>query len=113
MVFRDASGAKPGPTFSVLGQAGSAHRVSEHTNAPGWLNQALGQQTRFAAKVGTDGWTGEWAIPLSAAGIAVKPGLKLGFNLGSFRSETKEWLIWVGALGSTLELDNGGVLVLQ
>lgn len=113
VVFRDASGAKPGPTFSVIGMAGGKHEVSTFTDAPGWMNDALNQRTKFAAKIEGDRWTGEWAIPLEAAGIKVRPGLKLGFNLGSYRSESNEWIIWIGALASTLELDGGGFLILD
>ncbi|MEN6641296.1 MAG: right-handed parallel beta-helix repeat-containing protein [Armatimonadia bacterium] len=113
VVFRDASGAKPGPTFSVLGLVSGVHNLSTFTNAPESLNQAVAKATRFAAQVGDKQWTGEWAIPLAAAGITMRPGLKLGFNLGTFRSETNEWLIWVGALASTLELDGGGMVVLE
>ncbi|OGV66397.1 MAG: hypothetical protein A3K19_02290 [Lentisphaerae bacterium RIFOXYB12_FULL_65_16] len=113
VVFRDASGAKPGPTFSVLGLVSGKHELSTYTNAPEALNRAVDQGARFAAQVGTNQWTGEWAIPLAAAGITMRPGLKLGFNLGTFRSETNEWLIWVGALASTLELDGGGMIVLE
>ncbi|MHB8993654.1 MAG: right-handed parallel beta-helix repeat-containing protein [Armatimonadota bacterium] len=113
VVFRDASGAKPGPTFSVLGRVSGVHSLSTFTNAPPELNEAVKKATRFAAKIGTNQWTGEWAIPLAAAGITMRPGLKLGCNLGSFRSETNEWLIWVGALASTLELDGGRMLVLE
>ena len=113
VVFRDASGARPGPTFSVLGLVSGRHELSTFTNAPEALNRAVDQSARFAAQVGANQWTGEWAIPLSAAGITVRPGLKLGFNLGTFRSETNEWLIWVGALASTLELDGGGTVILE
>ncbi|MCE5236903.1 right-handed parallel beta-helix repeat-containing protein [bacterium] len=113
VVFRDASGAKPGPTFSVLGNVSGVHEVSGHTNAPEALNQAVLKASRFAARVGADQWTGEWAIPLAAAGITMRPGLKLGYNMGTFRSETNEWLIWVGALATTLDLDGGGLLILD
>ncbi len=113
VVFRDASGARPGPTFSVLGLVSGVHELSTFTNAPEPLNRAVDKSARFVAKVGTDQWTGEWAIPLAAAGITMRPGLKLGLNLGTFRSETNEWLIWIGALASTLELDGGGMAILE
>jgi len=103
----------PGPTFSVLGLVSGVHEVAGFTNAPESLNQAVLKASRFAAQVGENQWTGEWAIPLSAAGITVRPGLKLGYNMGTFRSETNEWLIWVGALASTLELDGGGLRILD
>jgi parallel beta-helix repeat protein len=113
VVFRDASGPRPGPTFSVLGLVSGRHEVSTFTNAPPKLNEAVDKGTRFAAQVGANQWTGEWAIPLAAAGITMRPGLQLGLNLGSFRSETNDWLIWVGALASTLELDGGGTAILE
>ena len=33
--------------------------------------------------------------------------------MGTFRSETNEWLSWVGALATTLDLDGGGLLILD
>ena len=40
------------------------------------------------------------------------PGRRLGFNLGVRRSETAEWLVWVGA-GSTWQLENAGTVLLE
>jgi hypothetical protein len=41
------------------------------------------------------------------------PAWKIGLNLGVFRKETGEWLIWAGALGATWQLDNAGRVVLE
>jgi hypothetical protein len=75
--------------------------------------EALGAATQFAAKVTEDSWTGEWAIPLAAAGLGYRPGSKLGFNVGALRSEANEWVIRTGTLGPTWQLDNAGTLILE
>lgn len=113
VVFRDASGAKPGPTFSVHGFASGAHDLSPETDAPAPLRGKLNEAVKFKASLGDGQWTGEWAIPLSAVGIKVRPGLKLGFNLGALRTDGNEWIVLAGALGSTAQLDNGALLILQ
>jgi hypothetical protein len=113
VVFRDASGKTPGPVFAVRGFADGSHESTPDGGAPEAPVQKLGQATRFVATVGAKEWTGEWAIPLEAAGIKYKPGLKLGFNLGVLRTEDNEWTVWQGALGTSLQLDNGGILVLE
>ncbi|OGV66548.1 MAG: hypothetical protein A3K19_23835 [Lentisphaerae bacterium RIFOXYB12_FULL_65_16] len=113
VVFRDASRAKPGPTFAVHGFAAGAHEAIADPDAPPDATGKLGTASRFAAKVSGNEWTGEWAVPLGAVGIKYRPGLKLGFNAGVLRTETNEWIIWAGALGSTMQLDNGGNVVLE
>ena len=67
---------------------------------------------KFAAKVADKQWVGEWAIPLSAAGVAFRPGLKLGFNLGVRRTEIGEWIQWFGS-GSTWNLSEAGFVILE
>ena len=111
--FREASGAKPGPTFGIRGFPNGAHASYTDAGAPAELARKLGEATQFAAKVGERGWTGEWAIPLSVAGIKCKPGLRLGFNVGALRSEINEWVIRTGTLGPTWQLDNAGTLILE
>lgn len=111
--FRDASGAKPGPTFIIHGFASGKHECSTEGGAPSEASDKLEKAVKFAAKVDKQSWTGEWAIPLQTAGITYKPGLSLGFNLGAWRAETSEWIVWRGAQGPTFELDNGGLLKLE
>ena len=111
--FQDLSSGKPGPVLVLHGfAAGSCESVADG-GAPAETARKLGDAVRFAAKVAEGQWTGEWAIPLAAAGIACKPGTKLAFNIGVRRTETDEWVIWVGALGATWKLDEAGFLVLE
>ena len=67
----------------------------------------------FAAKVGERQWTGEWAIPWAEAGLTPRTGLKLAFNMATLRTESGEWIQWVGALGQTWRLHEAGYLVLK
>jgi parallel beta-helix repeat protein len=111
--FRDASRKKPGPTFGIRGFPVGRHVSYTDAGAPSDLVEALGAATQFAAKVTEDSWTGEWAIPLAAAGLGYRPGSKLGFNVGALRSEANEWVIRTGTLGPTWQLDNAGTLILE
>ncbi len=111
--FQDVSGARPGPVFVIHGFAsGQAESVTD-AGAPEDAAKRLSAAVRFAAKVQGSQWTGEWSIPLAAAGITYRPGLKLGFNIGVNRTQSGEWAIWVGALGATWRLDEAGYLVLE
>ncbi|OGV68389.1 MAG: hypothetical protein A3K19_05310 [Lentisphaerae bacterium RIFOXYB12_FULL_65_16] len=107
------AGGKPGPTFVVQGFAGGASQSVTNAGAPSEAVKKLGAAIRFAAKVGEKEWVGEWAIPLNAAGIEIKPGVKLGFNLGVRRTEGDEWVVWAGALAANWQLDNAGFLTLE
>jgi len=111
--FRDSSGKKPGPIFVLHGFAGSRHESVLDAGVSADLARRLGGQTRFTAKVSEREWTGEWVIPLAAAGIVVRPGLSLGFNLGVHRPEADGWICWAGALAQTWQVGNAGVLVLE
>ena len=91
---------------------GKSESVTD-AGVPPSLAKKLGDAVRYAATVGAKEWTAEWAIPLSAAGLGVTPGTRLAFNAGVRRTESAEWVIWVGALGETWRLQNAGVLVLE
>ena len=111
--FQDVSNANPGPVFVVHGFAsGKAESVSD-AGAPTDAVRRLGAAVRFAAKVEGTQWTGEWAIPLAAAGIEYTPGLRLAFNVGVNRPQTGDWIIWVGALGETWRLGEAGFVILE
>lgn len=111
--FRDASGAKPGPTFVLHGFAAGQLTSGTEAGASEAAASKLAAAARFAAVIGPEEWTGEWAIPLAGANITPAAGLKLGFNLGIWRSPTDEWLAWAGALGPNFQLDNTGTLLLE
>lgn len=110
--FRDLSSPAPGPIFVVHGFATGAHESVAEAGAPAHAAKALGAAVRFAACIATGHWTGEWTIPLKAAGIAYKPGCRLGFNVGVRRTEADEWIQWCGS-GATWRLAEAGLLILQ
>ena len=101
-----------GPIFVLRGFAAGRLASATEAGAPADAARRLGIATRFAARISEREWTAEWAIPLLEAGIAYVPGRRLGFNLGVRRSETAEWLVWVGA-GSTWQLENAGTVLLE
>jgi hypothetical protein len=61
---------------------------------------AMGNLARFAARIGTNEWTGEFMIPLKAAGIDLSQTPHLDFSIRVFRAETREWTAW-GKSGDT------------
>lgn len=111
--LRDASGTKPGSTFIIHGFATGKHECTTEGGAASDKVEKLDKAVKFAAKIDTQSWTGEWAIPLDVVDITYKPGLSLGFNVGAWRSEGGEWIVWRGAQGPTYDLDNGGKLTLE
>jgi parallel beta-helix repeat protein len=104
---------KPGPIAVIHGFMDGTKEATGDGAAPKPMIEALNKSVTFAAKVTDTQWTGEWAIPLEAAGIAYKPGVKVGFNIGIHRTENKEWIQWTGALGATFKLENAGSLILE
>jgi len=110
--FRDVSGATPGPTFVVHGFLTGKHESVTEAGASAGAAGKLGAAVTFAAKLGPGQWTGEWRIPLAAAGVQPAPGWKLGFNVGVRRTENAEWVQWQGS-GSTWNLARSGVVVLK
>ncbi len=109
--FRPAD--KNDPAFIVRGFAGGGFKSDTESGVTPEVAEALERVVKFAAKINDGNWTGEWAIPLFGAGITYKSGLKLAFNIGVRRIETKEWIMWSGSMGSTWVVDNGGILVLK
>jgi len=111
--FRDASTSKPGSTFVIHGFSSGKHECVDLGGASAEETAKLGKDVKFSAKVDKNSWTGEWAIPLKSAGIEYKPELKLDFNLGVWRSESNEWIIWRGANGATYQVEEAGKLILK
>jgi hypothetical protein len=111
--LRDESGTQSGSIFIVHGFASGKHECTTDGGASSDAAEKLQKAVKFAATVDKESWTGEWAIPLEAAGIRYKAGTKLGFNLGAWRSSTSEWIVWRGAEGATYQLDNAGKLTLE
>lgn len=111
--FRAATDAKETPSFVVHGFVTGVHAAVTHGGVSDVAAEKLQKAVKFSAKVSPTSWTGEWAIPLEAAGIEFKPGLKLDFNLGVWRSESYEWINWRGTEGPTHKLDDGGALILE
>ena len=94
----------------VRGFAGGAHGSSTEAGASASATQALGRTVSFRATVGKKGWQGEWAIPLKALGVTPTAASAIPFNLGIFRSESGEWINWVGTRGPTWKLEGAGLL---
>jgi hypothetical protein len=111
--FQDVSGATPGPVFVIHGFLTGKCESVPLGGAPAEAAARLGAAARFTAKADDKGWTGEWTIPLAAAGITPRPGLKLAFNVAVHRTETGEWLCWVGTMGPAYKLDSAGYLALE
>ena len=109
MAFRVA-GRTNGPTFVLQGFPDGRCQTSGDAGAPSALSATLLKAVTFAAHTDAHSWTAEWSIPLQAAGIAIKPGLTLGFNLGARRMETDDWLVWAGTGRENWRLDGAGRL---
>jgi len=111
--FQDLSDGNPGPIFVLHGFLSGFHESVTLAKAPPDAAEGLGKAVRFAAKVGDKEWTCEWEIPLAAAGVTPRPGLKLAFNLAVHHTETGQWICWVGTLGAAYRLEEAGYLVLE
>ncbi len=111
--FQDVSGAAPGPIFVIHGFLTGKHESVTLAGAPAEAAAKVGAGVRFAARTGEKEWISEWAIPLAAAGITPKPGLKLAFNMAAHRTEIRQWPCWVGANGPAYKLDTAGYVVLE
>jgi hypothetical protein len=111
--FVDARGAAPTSSYVVQGFCGGGVVSVTDGKATPEAAARLGRAVRYAAAVGDQGWSGEWAIPLAAADITPTSGLRLAFNLCVYRSEREEWVLWVGTHGSSWQLENAGAIVLE
>ena len=94
----------------MRGFAGGAYRSSTEAGTPEAASKALGKSLRFRAFIGKAGWQGEWSIPLKALGVTFAANVRVPFNLGIFRSESGEWINWIGTRGPTWKLENAGLL---
>lgn len=109
----DPQGAAP--TFSYVSQgfAGGAQQAVTDGGADETATRRFGEAIRYAATVGENSWTGEWAIPFAAADITPTSGLRLPFNLCAYRSESNQWMLWVGTMGAAWRLPEAGTIVLE
>lgn len=109
----DPQGAAP--TFSHVSQgfASGTQQAVTDGGADEAATRRLGTAIRYAATVGENAWTGEWAIPFAAADITPSPGLRLPFNLCTYRSESNQWLLWVGTKGAAWRLAEAGTIILD
>ena len=110
---QDIAGDKPGAIFVLHGFANGRCESVTDAGAPAAKAKALGVATRYAARAGDKCWTAEWAIPLGVVGPRPGPGGKLAFNLGIWRSESEEWIAWVGTLRENWRLQQAGVLLFE
>ncbi len=105
---------KRAPTFVLQGFTGGELQGTGNPDEDfSKETRALGQATKYAAKVEKDKWTGEWSIPLAALGVAYAPQVRLQFNLGVRRPSTGEWVVFAGAMGANFQLDNAAVIRLE
>lgn len=111
--FRAASSDPEAPSFVIHGFATGKHESTIHGGVTAEDADKVDKAVKFAAKTSPTAWTAEWAIPLAAAGLEFKPGMKLDFNLGLWRSGSYEWINWRGTEGPTHKLSGAGALILE
>lgn len=106
--------------FVLHGFAGGSCESVALAGAPAAAASRLGQAVRFCAKPygktkgdWKSGWRSEWAIPWAALGLKPVKGLKVAFNLGSFRAEDGVWRSYEGTLAENWRLDQAGVFQLK
>jgi len=100
-------GKTPGATFVLQGFPNGRSITSTDAGASQAASDALLKASRYAAKVGADGWTAEWSVPLAQFGSA------LGFNIGVRRTQSDEWIAWTGTGAQNWKLEGAGRLVLR
>ena len=103
-------------TFVVRGFVGGAVQSATDAGAPAKAAESLGKSIQFCGKVyGKDrgGWRAECAIPWAAIGLKPAPGLKIPFNLSTYRSEDQVWRCWEGTQAESWRVDQGGTLQLN
>ncbi len=113
LCFIDAKGAAATASYVVHGFADGASESLATGGVSADAAKKIGDVLRFAASVESGSWTGEWAIPFSDAEISPSPGMRIPFNICVYRSESNEWMLWVGSLGPAYNLENGGMLLLE
>lgn len=75
--------------------------------------ERLGKGVRYVSRImakPTNGWTGEWAIPLNLLGLKPGSGQKIAFNICAFINEYDKWHCWEGTQGENWEVDKAGIL---
>lgn len=90
-------------TMQCLTDAGATAAASER------LGKGVRYVSRIMAKP-TNGWTGEWAIPLNLLGLKPGSGQKIAFNICEFINEYDKWHCWEGTQGENWEVDKAGIL---
>jgi alpha-L-fucosidase len=112
--FCDESGPTPGLAYVIQAfPTGKIALYPVNSDAAYEEAQKMAKNVKFSGKINEKSWTCELAIPLESVNLKYKPGMKLGFNIGLWRSQDNEWIIWRGAEGSTTQLENGGKLILE
>ncbi|MEK6794435.1 MAG: hypothetical protein AABZ39_06645 [Spirochaetota bacterium] len=106
-------GTLMGEVFVLHGFTGGSYASVTDGGASAKNAAALRDAVKYSAVIGERSWTAEFAVPLAVLGINYVPGARIAFNAGVRRAENKEWVVWVGAMGATHKLDNGGILVLE
>ncbi|MBN8216515.1 MAG: right-handed parallel beta-helix repeat-containing protein [Spirochaetes bacterium] len=112
LCLRSAPFPGAGTTFVLHGFASGKYESVVDAGAPADAAKSLGAATRYAASSGEEGWRAEWSLPLSALGVAYRPGMKLPFNLCLRRTLPADWILYYPS-GTTWELGKAGDLVLE
>ena len=111
---RDASGETPGPPVLIYGFPGGQHYAESEPETPDGMAIDVTTATRYAARIDSNQWVGEWAIPLKSMGITYRPGLKLDFNIVVRRVQTgDDKMCWVGSPRWPVRLSESGRLILK
>jgi hypothetical protein len=107
------AGNKSGPIFVIHSFPNGRFASVTDAGATVAEAKALGDKVKFAAHIGKDQWTAEWAIPLAQVGSRGIPGTQLRFNVGANRTSTREWMAWAGTNAQNWVVGQAGLLALQ
>lgn len=100
-------------TYVIRGYVNGTVQSVTDAGATEQAAQRLKKGVRYVAKVmekPRKGWIAEWAIPLDALGLKLKPDMKVLFNMCAFINEYDNWHCWEGTQGETWEVDKAGML---
>ena len=101
-------------TFVIRSYVNGTVQSVTDAGATALAAERLGKVVRYVSKLMTrKGWIGEWAIPLDAVGLKLKPDLKVAFNMCAFINEYDNWHLWEGTLGDSWQVDKAGILLLK
>ena len=101
---------KRAPIYVVRGYTDGALKSVAEAGAPIRAARMLGKASRFGCLIENGAWSGEWIIPLSAAGVDLQKTKKLRFNIAVRRAAERKWALLVGTGLETWQLRYAGIL---